>query len=324
LRFLITGATGFIGRHLVERLVADGHEVTALVRTPRKAQGFAELGVTLLAGDLSLFADPGLVLDPVDVVVHLAGVVAAQTPGAYEAINYTAVVDLAACLERQVWKPRRLLFASSLAAAGPSPADRAWTEADTPSPVDPYGDAKLRAEQALVGLSFPVTSFRPPVVVGPGDPAWLTLFKAASRGVGFRVAGTPQRLSWVAVDDLVEAIVQMAHDTRDSSHVYFATSEDVIDIVRLWDALQAAFGHRVWVVPVPGPVLEVVAQVAMRAAPILGFHNQLDDKQVAQMRAPSFCCTSASLTADLGWTATIGFEDAVADAAKGYRELGWL
>ncbi|MCO4745840.1 MAG: NAD(P)-dependent oxidoreductase [Proteobacteria bacterium] len=323
MRYLITGGTGFIGGHLIERLVAEGHAVTALVRSPHKAKRLEELGVTLLPGDLSLFADE-VDLDPVDVVVHLAGVVAAQDPDQYEAINFTAVVDLMDCLERQAWSPKRLLFASSLAAAGPSPADRAWTEADVLAPIEPYGEAKMRAEQTLKGASFPVTSFRPPIVLGPGDPAFLTLFKAGMSRVGVRVLGPAQRLSWVFVDDLISAIVRMSEDTRDGDYTYYTSSQEVVDTDRLWNALRRALNRSILVIPLPGWVLSLAASVATRGSAVLGLHNQLDHKQVAQMRAPAFVCDSEALRTDLGWATTVGFDDAMHRTADGYRKLGWL
>lgn len=324
MRVLLTGGTGFIGGHLARRLCQDGHRLTALVRSPEKASALVALGVTLLHGDLSLFAAPGCVLPEFDVVIHLAGVVSASEPAQYEAINYTAVVALMDCLERQHWKPRRLLFASSLAASGPSPVERPWTADDPLAPIDPYGEAKARAEAALATACFPVTCFRPPVVLGPGDPAFLTLFKAAKHRVGFRVAGTPQRLSWVYVDDLVEAIVAMAEDERPGSATYFTTSEETIDTRRLWAALSAALQRRILVLPVPGVLLSGVSVIAVALAKVFGLANPLDAKQVAQMRAPAFVCTSHLLTCELGWTAQVGFEDAVARTAQGYVEMGWL
>ena len=145
MRVFATGATGFIGRHLCAGLVEDGHDVLALVRTPAKAS-VLPASVEILSGDLSIFANPETILEPVDVVIHLAGVVTAEDPSDYHRINYVAVEDLVRCLERQKWSPRRLLFASSLAAAGPSPEGRPLTEADSPAPIDPYGKAKAEAE----------------------------------------------------------------------------------------------------------------------------------------------------------------------------------
>jgi nucleoside-diphosphate-sugar epimerase len=79
-------------------------------------------------------------------VVHSAGVIAANRPEDYDRYNHRAVLDLMACIRRQSWVPRRLVFISSLAAAGPSPADGTpLTEDDPPAPRDPYGVAKWRA-----------------------------------------------------------------------------------------------------------------------------------------------------------------------------------
>ncbi len=139
--------------------------MTALVRSPAKAESLRRLGVQLVDGDLSRFADPGFVLPASDVVVHAAGVVTARRAGDYDRTNHQAVRDLIACIGRQDSAPRRLVFLSSLAAAGPSPADGTpLTEDDPPSPVDPYGVAKWNAERALRDAPFPVTPLRPPSV----------------------------------------------------------------------------------------------------------------------------------------------------------------
>src|SRR5262245_57979690 len=139
MRVFVTGATGFIGAHLCRALVAGGHQVVALVRDPKKAA--AELpatGVEALAGDLSVFDRADLVLPACDVVIHLAGVVAADTLDQYQAINHEAVRSLVRALGRQAWRPRRFLFASSLAAVGPSASRAPRTERDPAEPIEPY------------------------------------------------------------------------------------------------------------------------------------------------------------------------------------------
>ncbi len=324
MRYLVTGATGFIGSHLVERLVRNGDSVVALVRSPHKATRLVELGVQQLEGDLSVFAEVDRELPEVDVVVHLAGLVKAPDAATYEAVNYGAVVDLLSCLGRQSWQPRRMVFSSSLAAVGPSPEGRPLTEADPLRPVEAYGEAKARAEQHLEQAPFPVTSFRPPPVFGPGDPATLTLFKLARRGLAVKVRGMPQRLSWIFVDDLVEAIVTMSHDRRPGTRAYFTTSEDTIDTDALWNGMEVVFNHKLIHLPVPRAVLQSVAAALEVGGKAVGRTVQLDRKKAAQMVQPAFVCTSAQLTEDLGWRARTPFVEALQRSRMGYESLGWL
>ncbi len=323
MRVFVTGATGFIGRHLCQELTARGDHVVALVRSAAKA-GSLPHGVEAFPGDLSLFADERTVLPEVDVVVHLAGVVAADNLAQYHRINHDAVRDLVRCLARQRWTPRRLLFASSLAAAGPSPNGRAWTEDDALEPIEDYGRAKAKAEAVVREAPFPTTSFRPPVVFGPLDDATLTLFRSARAGIGVRVAGTPQQLSFVDVRDLVRGIALMADDARAGSFVYYVSHPEPMNTHLLWQELAAAVGKKVAVVPVPRPMLRLAMLGATAFSRVFGFKNQLDEKQYAQMVAPAFVCSSARIRTELGWTARHGLREALENAARGYREAGRL
>jgi nucleoside-diphosphate-sugar epimerase len=309
--------------HLCRKLTDRGDEVVALVRSKRKAAQLPP-STTLLEGDLSLFADPNTQLPPCDVVIHLAGVVAADRMTEYEAINFGAVKDLIGCIERQSWRPRRFLFASSLAAGGPSARGTQLTEGDPPHPIDPYGDAKARAEALVRAAPFPTTIFRPPMVLGPGDEASLTLFKAARARLGFRVAGTPQELSFVDVRDLVEAIVLMADDQRAGQFCYYTSHPSQTDTRALWRELAQAVGRRVFVLPVPRWVLYLAMLGASAGAALLRFRNQLDAKQYAQMVAPAFLCSGERLRSDLGWNPRHELADCLAYAAAGYRAAGQL
>ena len=323
MKFFVTGATGFIGVHLCRALCDAGHGVTALVRSPEKARSLpAE--VEPYPGDLSVFRRPDASLPRADVVVHLAGVVAADTPAQYDEINHLAVRDLLACLARQAWTPRRLLFASSLAAAGPSARSEPHREDDPLAPIDDYGRAKARAEAAVAQAPFPTTSFRPCIVLGPDDPATLTLFRGAQSGVGMRVAGEPQALSFVDVRDVVSALLCMAEDRRDGHRTYYVSHPQPIDVQRLWEGLSRALGRPVRVAPIPRPALYAAMRAATLASRLLRFGNQLDAKQYAQMTAPAFLCSSAALEADLGWTARHGLDECLAHAVAGYRRSGRL
>lgn len=323
MRILLTGATGFIGRHLCDRLLARGDEIVALVRWP-ETEAPLPPGVTVLAGDLSVFADPSLVLPPCDAVIHLAGVVTAERLSDYEEVNFGGVKHLLECIERQSWAPARFLFASSLAALGPSRAGEAHTERDPLRPIDPYGEAKARAEAIVAAAPFPTTSFRPGAVLGPGDPQSFTLFRSANKGFGFRVAGKPQELSFVDVRDLVEAIVLMADDRRPGSYTYFASHPDRIDVLDLWSEIGRAVGRSVLVVPFPTWALYLAMKLSTALAALFGFKNQLDAKQYKQMAAPGYVCTSAALRRDLGWQPRHTLAECIGHAVRGYRAAGAL
>lgn len=324
MRFFITGATGFIGTHLTRRVLAEGHQVVALVRSPHKLAAAVAEAIEVVPGDLSLLADPTLVLPPVDVVVHLAGVVTAASPEQYEQINFAAVVDLMDCLERQDWRPRRVLFASSLAAAGPSAPGKAHTEDDPLAPIEDYGQAKARAEAMLAGRTIPSTSFRPCLVLGAGDPATLVFYKLGNWHLGFRVSGPPQALSVVDVSDVVGAILAMAAEEGTQHKRYFVAHPQAVHPAAIFRAVGAAMGKGVWVVPIPRTLLRRVSGLLTGLAGVLGFHNPLDAKQLAQMLAPGFVCSSQQLQAATGWRPDCDLAQATRAAVRGYREMGWL
>jgi nucleoside-diphosphate-sugar epimerase len=326
MRIFVTGATGFIGAHLCRDLVANGHELVALVRDPRKAA--AELPaskVETLAGDLSVFDRDDLVIPKCDLVIHLAGVVAARSDAQYDAINFEAVKSLVKALGRQTWRPRRFLFASSLAAAGPSATRVEKTELDPAEPIESYGRSKLKAEQYLAAEApFPVTSFRPSLVFGPRDTATLAFFKMAKRGFGFRVAGEPQGLSFIDVDDAVSGITAMMKDTSSSHRTYFLAAREQMDTELLWRAMSEAIGRRVRVVRVPRPVLRTASVLSTAFSKVFRFTNQLDAKQYDQMVAPAFLCSSQALQTAHGWTPRVSLVAALTKSWTAYRADGWL
>jgi dihydroflavonol-4-reductase len=324
MQVLMTGATGFIGGHLCRRLVAEGHSVVALVRDPKRTAFLPQSGVEQVQGDLSIFERPDLLLPRSDVVIHLAGVITAKTADQYDQINCQAVKNLVHCLARQSWQPRRMLFASSLAASGPSVPGHRKTEADPCEPADAYGRAKLAAEIFLREAPFPITSFRPSVVFGPRDPAALTLFRMASRGFGFRVAGPPQQFTFIDVDDLVGAIVRLTEDVTREHRTYFVGGAEDTDSISMWDVLSTVIGRQVRVVAVPRSLLYGVSVAGDALSKVFGFRNQLDKKQYDQLTAPAFTCSSDALSRAHGWTPRSNLQQTLQKAWEGYHEDGWL
>ena len=159
--FLVTGATGFIGSHLVEKLCASGLPVRALVRRIDRDWPCPTARCDLATGQ-------GLeeALDGVDTVIHLAGATKALAPDDYYVANVRAAANLARAL---AGRAVRLVHVSSLAAAGPSPDGTPVDEDAPPHPVSHYGKSKLEGERVVRELKPDAVIVRPPVVYGPGD-----------------------------------------------------------------------------------------------------------------------------------------------------------
>ncbi len=350
MRFFITGATGFIGRHLCEHLVREGHDVTALVRnldvgagsprpsshqqkpaggeTPPLRNGIKlplPAGVQLLKGDLKSFADPNFTIPECDQVIHLAGTVTATKQSDYATNNFNAVTDLHACLMRQNRRAKRMIFASSLAATGPSTCECPLTELDAANPIDTYGKSKLNAENFLLAQNeIDVSIFRPPAVIGPRDTNVFNLYKFARFGLCFLPVGPEQKLSFIAVSDLVMAIDALIHDTRPGHKTYFTASDDIIVTSNLWHETARTLNKKLRLIRLPWPILRATMYASTAAANLTGKPNMFDQKYLDQLKAPAWTCSSGKLKSDLGWRATMSLSEVFDETFKSYRDAGWV
>jgi len=175
----VTGATGFIGRHVVSGLLDRGCEVRCLVRSPARASHLQGRGVGIVGGMLEDVSHWQPHLAGCDAVFHIGGLVAACSRQQLFATNGAAVGSLAdAC--SALPSPPVLIHLSSLAASGPTlDAGRMRSEADPPAPVSHYGHSKRAGELELVRRAgrLPVTILRPGIVFGRHDKNLVPIYQ---------------------------------------------------------------------------------------------------------------------------------------------------
>jgi len=303
-RVAVTGATGFIGRHLVAALARRDVDVRAIHRS--KIFDVSELT------DLCRGAG---------IVVHLAAVVSAIHDREYAAINVDGTRAVAAAAQAA---GARLIHISSLAAAGPAPASAPRSEDDPPRPMTAYGRSKLESERAVAAVArLRWTILRPGLVYGPGDRAMLPLFRFARAGL-LPLAGQPTAAYTVIhVSDVVRAI-EAAIDCDTDGETLFVGHSQPVTAREILEGVRAAVGRRAAIVPIPPAIARVAAAIGDLAGAMRGRPLPLNRRRWAEMTAEGFVCRVDRLRDRLGIVAQVGLREGLAQTAEWYRKQGWL
>lgn len=335
LRVAVTGATGFLGSHICDLLVAAGHRVRAAHRPSSNLRWLQDGPVRPVLVDL---ADPESLdafLDGCHAVVHGAGVVMAD-PVTYERVN---VAGTRLILEAAARTPaiESFVFVSSLAAGGPAGLDAPRDETMPDQPLSDYGRSKRTAEGLLFGGKWPfrTASLRPPSLYGPRDRSFLPLLRAAARGWTVRVGNRLQGLSLVHGRDAAAAAVTLLV-APNATGIYYLDDGSGPDQPRAanrryawgydWDEVREALGglfeRRVrslavplWLVNLAG----VMAPAKVRESSVVFHRDRRRDLAVS-----GWVCAAGKLRRDTGWQPQRDLASGLRDTLDFYRRRGWL
>lgn len=270
---VLTGASGFVGRALAARLIADGWRVRPAVR--RRGQ----LADAVPVGDIDGQTDWRAALDGVETVIHLAARVhvmsdAAREPLAeFRRVNVEGTLNLA----RQAAQAgaRRFVFMSTLKVNGEStPAAAPFTEDAAPAPQDAYAISKFEAEQGLLKLvgttGMTVTIIRPPLVYGPGVKGnFAALARWLRRGLPLPLGAVANRRSLIALDNLVDFVALCADgekSPRAANEVFLIADGEDVSTPELLRRVARAHGVKARLLPVPQAWLYAGARLLGKSA----------------------------------------------------------
>jgi nucleoside-diphosphate-sugar epimerase len=254
-RVLVTGATGFIGRGLVERCVADGIALRAALRTP------SPLPVeTVVVGEIGPDTDWGAALQGIDAVVHLAGrahVMRHETDALAQFRRVNAAGTARLAVQAEAAGVRRFVLVSSVKAAADTSA-RPLTETDPARPGTPYGISKLEGEAALTAAAHRMETviLRPPLVYGPGVAAnFRALLRLVDSGWPSPLSAVSNRRSLIARDNLMDAIVVALAAPGAACGVFYVSDGEPLSTPALIAALAKALGKPARLFPMPPALL---------------------------------------------------------------------
>jgi len=310
-RCIVTGANGFVGSRLVQRLHERMCEVVPCVRSPESAQG----GVAI--GDIHASTAWSSVLEGASVVVHTAARVHVMKDDAadplieFRKVNVDGTVNLAC--QAAAAGVRRIIFVSSVKVNGESTRQgRLFSADERPGPEDPYGISKNEAEIALREIAgrtgMEVVIVRPPLVYGPGVRAnFAAMMRLLARGIPLPLGTVNQnRRSMVALDNLVDLLVTCIGHPAAANQTFMVSDGEDLSTADLLRRLGKAMGKPARLIPVPVSLLRF-------GADLIGKGNE------AQRLLGSLQVDISKTRELLDWTPRISVNEGLRRAAESFK-----
>ncbi|WP_230482220.1 SDR family oxidoreductase [Sphingomonas sp. Leaf21] len=294
----VTGATGFVGRAVVDRAAGSGLTLRALTRRAQPSRA----GITWIAGALDKPDTLATLVEGADAVLHIAGVVNAPDREGFVAGNIDgtrAMVEAA-----KAAGVRRFVHVSSLSAREPD--------------LSVYGWSKRQAEDIVIDSGLDWTIVRPSGIYGPHDTEWLDVFRTAKLGLAFMPP--PGRLSLVAVEDFARLLTTLVA-TVGPRAVLEVDDGQVLTHADLARAMGASVGRRVMTLHLPKRLLQLGARIdrALR-----GKGAKLTADRVGYLCHPDWTADPAKRPSPDLWEPAIPLSKGLADTARWYRANGLL
>lgn len=308
----VTGATGFIGQHLIRQLALRRYRLRLLVRGLPSLPA-CDPPVELQPGDLRDRAALARLAEGADVVLHLAGAIKALADSDFRAVNVDAVAALAEATERHARPDAQFVLMSSLAAREPA--------------LSTYAATKRAGEDGLAALGPRQRHaiVRAPAVYGPGDRETLVFFKAAARGWSMVPAGTDGRVAMIHVRDLCAALVGMIERPPPDGVYEIDDGTEGGHTLRSMAAVAAeVLGRNVRIAKLPHTALSGYAAAQQFAARLTGRPAIVSSGKVRELLHPDWSVHDRRLAAWLRLGPSIDLRTGFAETVEWYRTHRWL
>jgi UDP-glucose 4-epimerase len=293
----LTGATGFIGRHLLSELPKRGYRLRVLLRRPSAAP---LTSASAVIGDLMNAQNMSQALAGVGAVIHSAGIAQGMSgvpEDDYRLLNTEATLRLAQAAQRA--HVRRFVFLSSIRAQCGPVAESVQTEAAIPRPTDAYGRSKLAAEQGLAALDIDWVALRPVLVYGPGVKGNMAdLMRLARSRSPLPLGGLTGRRSLLSLDNLVDAIDCVLTAPPPLRRPLLVADPEPLTLPEMLSAMRRGLGRRPGLVPIPPAWIAALCRVA-------GRHD-------AYERLSGPLVANPAALRELGWTPTVATAEGLA------------
>lgn len=326
MKALVTGATGFVGSHLVDKLLAKNFEVHCIRRKTSSTKWLDGKNVKYIDGDL--FSNQALenAIKEIDYVFHVAGVVKAKNKEGFYLGNYESTKSLLEITYKVNPGLKKFVFVSSLAACGPALTEKPVDENTEPNPITTYGITKLKAEKEIEKYKdkFPVTIIRPPAVYGPRDTEILIYFKTFVKGLNSIIGFDTKYLSLIYVEDLADGIILGAENDMANGQKYFLCLDDAYN----WDEIGAItsklLDKKAFKIRLPHSVVYSVGYLAELFSTFSRKPATLNIEKCKDITQLRWICSNEKAKKELGFKPKYTLEESFKKTIDWYKEMKWI
>jgi len=326
-RLLITGASGFVGYHLINEALKQGFDVYAAVRKGSLIEHLRDLPVHFT--HLNYDSEEEL-LREIDekgyhFIIHAAGITKAKSLEVYNSVNAGYTQKLVDAARKAAVPIEKFVLVSSLAALGPLNNLSTLIQDDgTPQPVTSYGKSKLLAEQYLAGIKdLPWLIIRPTAVYGPRERDLYVIFKTIKQGLDPHIGRFAQQLSFIYVKDLARVLVDALRQPI-SHRSYNVSDGEAYNRYALSEIARAVLKKRALRVHIPVSVVNLLARLMERMYARRKDMPVLNKEKMHELTAINWACDIRRLRQDLNFQPEYKLQQGLEETLRWYKDQRWL
>ena len=328
-KILVTGASGFIGSHIVEEALQQGYDVWAAVRKSSSREFLKDERIHFIELNLSSKQqlEEQLRGHVFDYVVHAAGATKCLHVEDFYRINTEGTKNLVSALMAVGMPLKRFVFISSLSIMGAIHEQQPYQEiceTDTPHPNTAYGRSKLEAEQWLEQMDFPYVILRPTGVYGPREKDYFMQIKSIKSHMDFAVGFQRQDITFIYVTDVVQAVF-LAFEKGQTGRKYLLSDGEVYQSATFSDYVHEELGRPWWIrVKAPIWLLRIITFCGEYWGRWTKKMTALNNDKFNILRQRNWRCDIEPARRELGFEPKVQLKEGVHRSIAWYKENGWI
>lgn len=328
MNILITGATGFIGSHIFDELIKKGHRVKCLIRENSNTRWLDNKNIEIIKSDFVNYDLIKSKLEDIDIVIHVAGIIAALNYHEFYKVNAEGTKLLLNSVAKYSKQFKKIIYISSQTVGGPAKdLNSPISEDDPPNPLTSYAKSKFQAEQFIINSDYGVkySILRPSAVFGERDPGIVQIFQMVKKGFAPLMGLDKKYLNLIYGKDLAIATVNCIENAQSDNQIYYIAGQEKLNWDFLMDEIKIAVNNpRAIKLKVPNPIVLSVGYINEKISQITNQPQIFNYDKAIDFTRKYWICNTDKARNEINLKTDSNISDLLKMTANWYKKNGWL